>query len=155
EGEEESLQEEKTVLTNYQKIMEALNLSYQALQGEENNSLDIIGMAMEAMESIQDLDADYHRMSEAVSNSYFQLQEAASDIYRKMDEMAYDEERLNEIEHRLDLIHQLKRKYGDSVSSILSYYENAQEELEKIEDREGQLERLTQEVDKLSDKLLK
>lgn len=153
-GEEETLTEEKNILANYQKVMEALNLSYHALQGEENNGLDKVGIAMDALESIQELDAAYRKISEVVSSGFFQLQEAASDLYRKLDELAYDEERLNEIEARLDLIHQLKRKYGDSVAAILSYFDKATEELEQIEDREGQLEKLNEAVKKLSIELL-
>ena len=30
---------------------------------------------------------------------------------------------LNEVENRLELIRQMKRKYGDSIETILSYYE--------------------------------
>ena len=146
EGEEETLQEEKQILANYQKITQALNAGYQALQGEESNGIDILGIAMDAMETIRDLDGDYQKISDIITNSYYQLQEAASDINQKMDELAYDENRLNEIEQRLNLIHQLKRKYGESIRHILIYLDQAKEELLQIEDREGQLERLTNEV---------
>lgn len=154
QGEEETLQEEKVGLVNYQKIMEALNYTYQVLQGEDSNGLDSIGAAMEEMMSIKDLDDDYAQLTDTISNSYYQLQEVVSDLSRKMDTLAYDEERLNEIESRLDVIHQLKRKYGENIGEILVYFEAAQEELATIEDREGQLERLTKEVSVLSHALL-
>lgn len=154
EGEEETLQEEKVGLVNYQKIMQALNYTYQALQGEDNSGLDSIGAAMEEMTGIKDLDDAYAQLTDTISNSYYQLQEVVSDLSRKMDTLAYDEERLNEIESRLDVIHQLKRKYGENIAEILTYFEDAQEELTTIEDREGQLERLTKEVDVLSQALV-
>ncbi len=154
EGEEETLQEEKVGLVNYQKIMQALNYTYQALQGEDNSGLDSIGAAMEEMTGIKDLDDAYAQLTDTISNSYYQLQEVVSDLSRKMDTLAYDEERLNEIESRLDVIHQLKRKYGENIAEILTYFEDAREELTTIEDREGQLERLTKEVDVLSQALV-
>lgn len=154
EGEEETLQEEKVGLVNYQKIMQALNYTYQALQGEDNSGLDSIGAAMEEMTGIKDLDDAYAQLTDTISNSYYQLQEVVSDLSRKIDTLAYDEERLNEIESRLDVIHQLKRKYGENIAEILTYFEDAQEELTTIEDREGQLERLTKEVDVLSQALV-
>ena len=44
--EEDELLEEKNLLMNYQKIIHALSESYDALQGEESNGIDLVGQAM-------------------------------------------------------------------------------------------------------------
>ncbi len=149
-GEEESLLEERNKLVNFQKVTEALKNSYEALQGEETNSLDQIGFAMNAIEEIETLDPEYLELSETIKNSYFVLQEAANDLAHHLDALEMDEERLDEVENRLDIIRQLKRKYGDSVAAILHYYEEIAGELVEsfsLENQNGQLEELLQSTE--------
>lgn len=155
DGEEEELLEEKNLLANYQKIMSALSMSYDALQGDEVNGIDLVGNAMTEMSSLEEIDEKYKILSEAISSSYFQLQEAASDILREMDQTAYDEDRLNEIEKRLEIIKQLKRKYGDSIEEIKAYYEKITAELNQIMNRENHLTNMTKELSSLSVELAK
>ena len=154
-GEDDLLEEEKNLLVNYQRIVGALSVSYDALQGEEGSGIDLIGSAMTEMSGIEEIDGKYKQISESISNSYFQLQEAASDILKEMDQLAYDENRLNEIEKRLELIHQMKRKYGDSLAEIMNYYEKITIELSQIKNREDHIYTLTTELKELSEQLTK
>ncbi|MFS7259270.1 DNA repair protein RecN [Carnobacterium divergens] len=154
-GEDDLLEEEKNLLVNYQRIVGALSVSYDALQGEEGSGIDLIGTAMTEMSGIEEIDGKYKQISESISNSYFQLQEAASDILKEMDQLAYDENRLNEIEKRLELIHQMKRKYGDSLAEIMNYYEKITIELSQIQNREDHIYTLTTELKELSEQLTK
>lgn len=153
--EEETLKEEERKLSNHQSIVEALSSSYNALQGEESSGLDLVGQAMHILASIESMDDKFKQISDTVSAAFFQIQEASSDIYNEMDNLEYDEARLNEIEIRLNLIQQLKRKYGQSIEEIKVFYQNAVEELEKIENREGQMDHLNKQVKELEKKLLK
>ncbi|TFI70922.1 DNA repair protein RecN [Carnobacterium divergens] len=154
-GEDDLLEEEKNLLVNYQRIVGALSVSYDALQGEEGSGIDLIGTAMTEMSGIEEIDGKYKQISESISNSYFQLQEAASDILKEMDQLAYDENLLNEIEKRLELIHQMKRKYGDSLAEIMNYYEKITIELSQIQNREDHIYTLTTELKELSEQLTK
>lgn len=154
-GEDATLEEEKNLLSNYQKIVASLSSAYEALQGEEYGGVDLIGNAMSALETIEDIDGTYKRISETISSSYFQLQEAASDILKEQDNLAYDENRLNDIETRLETIHQLKRKYGESIQEILTHYEEISVELENILNRETHITQLTEQLAQLRKSLLK
>lgn len=154
EQEEEELLEEKNLLTNFQKITSVLAESYDALQGEETNGIDLIGRAMTEISTIEDIDTTYKQFSENIANSYFQLQELASDMLRELDQLAYDEDRLNEIEKRLELIHQMKRKYGDSFEEIKTYYEKIVVELDQLQNREDHVNQLVKKLSSLSEKLI-
>ena len=70
-----------------------------------------------------------------------------------MDQLAYDEERLNEIEKRLDFIQQMKRKYGESVQEVLDYYEKIIVELDQIQNRETHMNELISQLGMLSKSL--
>jgi len=153
-NEEETLLEEEKKLTNYQTIVESLSTSYNALQGDDVSGLDLVGLAMDKMDAISDMDERFKHISEHLSSAFFQIQEVASDIYSEIDRLEYDEERLNEIEERLNLIQQLKRKYGNSVEAILTHFDQAQSELEKLENREEQVDHLSRKLAELEKEAL-
>lgn len=136
-GEEEQLLEERNKLNNFQKIADALTISYAALNGEDDSSLDKIGTSMNELASIESLDSEYKTLSDTVQNAYYLLQEASGDLSRLIDGLELDEVRLNEVENRLELIRQMKRKYGDSIETILSYYEEITKELAEADFLEG------------------
>lgn len=155
ENEDMELEEEARKLANYQTIVEGLQTSYEAIQGGENSGLDRIGLAMEKMGTISDMDENFGTISENLQTAFYQLQESASSLYEELDNLEFDEARLNEIEERLDLIQQLKRKYGQSINDILDYFNQSSRELERLENREGDLDNLSRELTRYESELLK
>jgi len=151
--EEEELEEEERRLTNFQTITEALTLSYQALQEGEPSALEMLGIAMDEMKDVADVDQTLEGISETLSNSFYQLQEVASEIFTELDQQEYDENRLNEIASRLNLIQQLKRKYGNSIPEILDYYDQSMEELSLIEGGAHSVTELAEQLKDLKEEL--
>lgn len=143
DNEEEFLSEERSLLANYQRIQEGLTSAYRSLQGEEGNALDQVGVSMESLEKIQDFSPNYSELFKNISEAYYQLEDSIVSIRSEIDDMSYDEGRLNEIELRLEVIHQLKRKYGQSITEIKKYYEQIIVELDMISNKESYIARLT------------
>ncbi|MGO3731715.1 MAG: DNA repair protein RecN [Vagococcus sp.] len=128
-GEEEQLMEERGKLMNYQKIADALKTVYGSIEGDGNQALDLVGLAMNEMETIEKLDTQYEETTDLIRTSYYSLQEVGGRVTSYLDSLEMDEGRLSEVETRLDAIRQLKRKYGETVDSILKYAESIKEEL--------------------------
>jgi DNA repair protein RecN (Recombination protein N) len=145
-GEEEKLLEEREKLTNYQRIVDSLSNSYQAMTNEETSSLDAIGSASQELQTIASLDKEYENISDNVHSAYYLLQDAVSEIGRQLDLLELDEERLDLVNERLELIHQLKRKYGDSIEHILKYYDQISQELLDSDFSGDKLEKLEKEL---------
>jgi DNA repair protein RecN (Recombination protein N) len=61
------------------------------------------------------------------------LSEISRDLRAYLDGIEFNPKRLEFVETRLELIHQLKRKYGGSVASALAYGKGAREQLEKVQ----------------------
>lgn len=159
--EEDLLSAERGRLNNFQKIKEALEITNLNLNGDGvSGALDHIGEAMQTMQGIEDIDDEYHEISEIITNSFYALQEATKDISRQVDLLEYDEARLNEIEQRLELIHQLERKYGPDISAMLMYLEKIKHEyteMKTVSADESQLEedltKLTTQLETVADQL--
>ncbi|MDN6640203.1 MAG: DNA repair protein RecN [Tetragenococcus sp.] len=154
-GEEEKLVEERDKLTNFQKIMDAFAKSHEVLAAETGNSLDGIGDAAQELQEVAHLDKEYEQINESVQNAYYLLQDAAGEISNLLDQLELDEGRLEEVNARLEVIRQLKRKYGDSISAVLTYYEKISSELAQAEDTGNRLEELQVNLDKQHDEIWK
>lgn len=144
-NEDEELIEEKRRLSNYEKLHEAINLSYSALQGD-NKGLDWLGLAMSHLEDAASIDTDYKETAETVSNSFYQLEDVMRSLRNELDSLEFDPERLSNIEERLNEINQLKRKYGKTIEEILEYGAKIEEELETLQNKETHIEKLQKEL---------
>ena len=149
-GEEETLEEERNLIINSEKITESLNTANNLI---EENGIDNISMAIRALEKIETFDKKYEETSSNLKNIYYELQEIARDISAYKEESYFDEDRRDFIEERLDLIRSLKRKYGNTIEEILKYKDEIEEELEKIENLEEYNIKLREKRDKLKEKL--
>lgn len=152
EDEEEKLQEEREKLMNYQKIVTSLGEAFGILSGEQQSAVDTVGSANQAIESIAHLDPEYQQVSENIQSAYYLLQDAASDLSRQLDSLELDANRLTEVNERLEVIRILKRKYGETISEILAYYDKISLELSENDFSEGQLEKLEQRLTELAEK---
>jgi DNA repair protein RecN (Recombination protein N) len=140
------LTEEKLQLSNFQRINQALATSYAAISEGETAPLDQIGRAMNELQQIANLAPAYQTLAESVQSAYYTLQDAASDILQQADLLEWDENRLDEIEKRLEMIHQLQRKYGDSEAQILAYGQKIKQELAEMENTESNAADLADQV---------
>ena len=149
-NEEEELKEQRRVMQNSEKISDSLNTANNLI---EENGIDNISMAIRALEKIEMIDKKYEKASSSLKNIYYELQELARDISSYKDDTYFDEEERNNVEERLDLIHSLKRKYGNTIEEILQYKDKIKEELEKIENLEEYNIKLRKRRDDLTEKL--
>ena len=149
-NEENELEEQRKHMQNSEKISESLNMANNLI---EENGIDNISMAIRALEKIENIDKKYETASNNLKNIYYELQEIARDISSYKDDSYFDEEQRDYIEERLDLIHSLKRKYGNTIEEILQYKTDIKEELEKIENLEEYNNNLRKQKEELEEKL--
>lgn len=144
--EEAQLINERDRLENFQRINESLGTSYQALNGDGQNTIDQLGVAMSAMQDIAALDPAYEKVSESINDAFYELQDAASEISNQMDDLSWDESRLNAIEKRLETLTELKHKYGPDLKAVLTYYAKIKRELDEMTHADADNDDLDQRV---------
>ncbi|QPQ35254.1 DNA repair protein RecN [Lysinibacillus sp. JNUCC-52] len=134
-GEEDELLDERRRLMNFNKIFERSSAAYEAIQGE-TKGLDWIGTAMGALDDAATIDEQFKEASESVTTAFYALQDAAYQVKNVLDELEFDPARLNEVEQRLALFQNLKRKYGSTVEEMIAYYEKIKTELGELLNRD-------------------
>lgn len=131
--EDEELVKQQNKLKHSQAIDDALHKSYHDLNGDGQYSpLDMLDEALEAMQNIAQFSPDYQKIAKEINDTYYNLQDVVSSLSDQMQNQTDDEGALNDVEARLDLIDQLKRKYGNSVEDILKYYDKIKKQLAAV-----------------------
>lgn len=149
-GEEEELEKQQKCIQNAEKLKQSMN----AIDIELNeNVIGGISNCIRNLEKIEDCGTVYQEKLAILKNSYYDIQELARDISYMKDDVDFDEETQVKIENRLDLIYSLKRKYGNTIETILKYKEDISEEIEKIQNLEQINENLKLELEKTKQKM--
>lgn len=151
-GEEEALINEKSQLSNFERIHTSVTRSYKALSGEQQG-LDWVGLAMSELEDVSSLNDKLKAIFENISSSFYLLEEATSSLRDQIDLLEFDPERLDFIETRLNEIRFLKKKYGQTVEDILEYAAKIEDEIDQIQNREVHLDRLRKNIKEIQNDL--
>lgn len=130
EGEESELEERSKIIRNSEKI--AKNLS-EAEMAVGENTIDLIGNAIRALEKIENIDRKYEETTTSLKDIYYGIQEISSNLSGYLSDIEFDEQEREEVETRLDIIDNLKRKYGNNIEEILKYADEIADEIKKIE----------------------
>ena len=150
-GEEEEIEEKRKRISSSEKIVN--NLQEAEMQISEN-VIENLNIAIRSMEKIETYKEEYATLVGELKNAYYELQEAARDISSNREDIYFDEEEQKEIEERWDLIHSLKRKYGNTIEEILKYKEEKSEEINQIENLDEYILSLKKQKQKLEKQML-
>lgn len=140
--EEEELLNRRKILMNAEKIAKALNGSYEALDG---CLLEQLSQIIRNVDGIADLDEKYQELLSQLNDAYYNLQDVSSNLTEYASEIDFSENEQEEIEERLDFIHNMKRKYGNTIEEVLKYYEKICEEKHFLENSEEMMQALKKE----------
>ena len=144
-GEEKELNEERTRLANAEHLLELANDAHRALYvGEEGqlSAIDLLAQVVHSLTSLEKIDSSLEEQRQTVEETSYRLEDLAQSLRAYCDSIEFSPARLRQVDGRLDLIYNLKRKYGDSIAEILAFGEAAQRELDGVTHREEQVEEL-------------
>ena len=148
--EEEMLNSRRKLFMNSEKIASALNSSHEIIN---NNILDELSEVTRAINSISSIDDKYSNILSQLNDAYYNLQDSVDTIADLAMEVDFDEAEQSSIEERLDVISNLKRKYGKSIEEILEYLDKCINEKEFLENSEEIINKLTVQKQDLKTKL--
>ncbi len=143
--EEKTLESERRRLANAEALMtEAAALEALLSEGdvERPSALDVLGAAITHLQKLARLDADLSPLAAQAETLFEGVSELAREIGDYGASLEFDPHRLSEVEDRLNLIFQLKRKYGDTIAEVLAFGEQARAELALLADSETRTEAL-------------
>ncbi|MBR0429691.1 MAG: DNA repair protein RecN [Lachnospiraceae bacterium] len=144
-GEDDEVEEEYRKMANSHKIMDALNEAY-GETGAADAAGDRIGRALRMIHMVSEYDEAIGSLADQLADVDNLLNDFNRELSDYMSSAEFNGERFAEVESRLNLINDLKAKYGASIELILEELEKKQARIEKLADYDLYLENLAKEV---------
>ncbi len=142
-GEDSELEEEYKILSNSRQIVEAMSTALRFTKNAQDGTAEEqVSRAQRYLSKVSEYDITLQELEELLNN----VQEILSEFNSRAEDYVYNmedsRERLVEVEQRIDILNQLKGKYGGTIQKILEFQEECNKKLERYIHYEEYLEKL-------------
>ncbi len=133
--EEEELRRERDRLANAENLA---SLTRQCLSLLDEGSpeapalSDLSGQLVQLVHNLARIDPALQRLAEQVDAAAELLGDLNRDLQDYQEAIEFNPRRLEQLEERLDLLHNLKRKYGGSLEAVIAFGDEARRKLDTI-----------------------
>lgn len=151
-SEDQSLEGERRRLANAEQLIRLTDAARRLLaEGDDGqpSALDLLSDTAGQLARLASVDSDTASFLEAAEALSDQLQDLVRSLEGYAGEVEFNPERLQEVEERLSLIFNLKRKYGDTIEEIIAFGRRARSELDALSNAEVRTAELEQEEGRL------
>lgn len=155
EGEVEQLEADIKRIQNSENLSLALNAAHATLTDEQAIPDRLYELSLQLANIDEIIPKKFTELKEQVDQFYYTLEDAKHELYDELSNTEFDEQYLNELESRMNLLNNLKRKYGKDISSLIQYQAKLDDEINKIENYEQSTANLKEEIIQLQKQLNK
>lgn len=151
-SEEEELKSRLHVLNNFEKITTSVNEFLEIY--DHDDVLDKIYQSLSILEKLSKYDEKYLEFKNTIEENYYSINDIVKEINLKFKNQDLNYDELDEINNRLGIYSDYKRKYKMSVEEITNYFKKISDEIEKIENFDVLSKDLEKEVNLLHKEVL-
>jgi DNA repair protein RecN (Recombination protein N) len=133
--EEDELKAEQTRLANAESLVTEAQTALAILEEGDPESpsiTDLFGRVIAHIANLSRTDPSQMPLKDQAQGHLDGISDLAREVRAYLEGIEFNPKRLTQVEERLDLLYNLKRKYGDSVADVLAFCESARQELETI-----------------------
>lgn len=145
-NEEEKLIDEQKKLANFERIHSSLQKAYTYLAQNNTGIVEQVSDVLKAMQNISEYEDEYAQIAQEIESAYYDLQDSQERISQQLELQDYNPTRLDEIEQRLQLIHDLEKKYGNTVAEVIAFGEKAQQQLQQLQQEQQDPQQLQEKL---------
>lgn len=126
-GEDDELVKRRDYLRNIAMIKDHLSSAYAYLSGDgEESVVQSISMAVKHLESIKKFGGNFEQLGSNLAEILYQLEDVVAVLRDENEDTEFNPNELEEIEERLELLQNLKKKYGQELADVLLFAEEAE-----------------------------
>lgn len=144
--EEEVLNRERKVLENAEKLQDTASVAYEELYGSSESIYDRLAEVQRSLTDAARLDDKFSAFSKELASASISIDEMAKELSHYAESVASDEDRLGEVRDRLGQFELLKRKYGGTIESVLTYREEISRQVSESFSLDGELRDLSAQL---------
>ena len=131
-GERESLENEKNILSNRERILGLATEAYAQLYESETSLLQELGHLERILGELERYDKNWTPHRETLQEVRYRLEDVAYASRDYADGSDFSPERLDQVHQRLHTLEKLEKKYGSSSHDVLEYLGHCTKELEDL-----------------------
>lgn len=148
ENEDEMLSSKINIMLDGEKLKDASHNAYEILYQDEFNVVDLLSSAKSQISKCIKTDQSLQPIYEELENIYELARDVSSQIRSYCDNISTDEEKLIQMQERIDILNKLKRKYGNSLANVKENLQKFKTEYENIELKDQKLDELREKLEK-------
>jgi len=148
-GEDDQLERELHLLLHSEKLLFKTQSAFELLYGAEASVLGTLGEISGALTEATAIDTNLNPLSETITSAFLQLEDAALSLRDYSSKIESDPLRIQVVQDRLDLIRNLKKKYGATIEEIITAAAAMATELAALADADLSREELDAESERL------
>ena len=152
-GEDAELEQERLRLKNAEALYQTVHSSIEELYGASGSVIERLSEVKKNLETAGQIDSQLKTKAETLASASFQIEDLTDELRSHLNLIQMDDQRLEAVEERLDVLNKLKRKYGGSLEAVSSQLETIETELSEVENIAKQIEKIEEQLIKLHDQL--
>jgi DNA repair protein RecN (Recombination protein N) len=133
-GEDEELAAERLLLQHAERLTAATAGGYETLYGAEGAVCEKLGVIAAELEGLAKIDPQLGLLAESVRSSLYSLEDVATQLRDHARGNVFEPGRQQEVEGRLALLANLRRKYAPTLAEILTYLDDVEREIGELSD---------------------
>ncbi|HSO20108.1 MAG TPA: DNA repair protein RecN, partial [Desulfosarcina sp.] len=146
-GEDASLEKERLRRKHTEFLYQSVFSSIEALHGADGAVIERIGEIRKNLEKAADLDDALASAAQILADHLFGLEDLTETLRSYLGDMDGEENRLEAVESRLDLINRLKRKYGGTLEALFEKRDAIDAELSAITHIDDEIDRVQKDLE--------
>lgn len=150
---EEELEDRLSIIEKSQDLKNDVAEIISLFDKNDINVISSLGKISYLCEDITRIDKNFIGISERLTQLYIESDDLSGELFDYFESLDFDEEEYRELDQKRSILFDAKRKYGDSISEILNFYDKAKLEVENIKNYELNLEKKKEKVELLKSKL--
>ena len=150
--EDNRLEEEYKKLFNAGKIKDKILDSNIQLRDGEINALHFINNSRRNIESLCKYGEEFEEILEKLEKVYYELEDCIDMLDTADRDIDIDENRLQKVIERLDLINKMKSKYGATIEEIIEFRDSIAEKINLLEENSFEVKKLLKEKKEAEEK---
>lgn len=133
EQELEELEQELKLLSNAGAVSSTLNEAVNLLKDGDTPIVQQLKSLLQRLQHYKDLNTDLHTVVERLQSSHIELSDIASELDYLQNTIAVDEERMQQINERLEMGYKLQKKHGvNSTNDLLNIQQQLETKLQAV-----------------------
>lgn len=148
---EEEFLKERNNLLNYEKNSQHIK-NYKALMDSSKGIMDLFKQSLNELSylEIDDIKHNYDQLYDL----YYTVDGINQDIYDQFSQSYFSEEHYNEVQETFFKLNKLKRKYGQTIDTIIDFKNSLIEKIELFKNRDQMIENINLKLKEIENQLI-